>query len=289
MELGTLLSILGLIMSILGLLVTSFALADSTNFRLSAEKHPGTIAYWWVKFYDSFLRSVLSKKPPSAIESRKKRHEDASSSKQGSLPRVHDFIGVNEMISVRQSFCFSLDLTTRLSGFLLNRVAQPTLPFAFGQLCVLLGLFLGYASWRLSGNWFAGIMVIIFIILNGVLVWFALFRPGGFVHEMQKLYYRPFLLLNVDDRLISFESGWGRMAFRNSADIEFKSISGEFTLGIGFIQSTDEPPITIFSYHRFLEQRILNEAELIALCKRLNWLAEQARMFPKIAFDQIQV
>jgi hypothetical protein len=279
------------IAGLFGLLAYFLSLALNSHFRSEAAKHPQSFSFWYVKTFDALLNNTFyrpltrqpAKRPSTATGA-------LGSTNERYVESLHRLVGTEEMIDVRQSLSVSIDLTTRLPRFLLNVVAQPATPVAAaGAAGLMLAVATSIVVWNVSTSSLATVIALYSCIPYGGILWFVFARRGSFMREMQKLYYRRYLVLNIDDKVVYSESGWGRFVFQLTPGFSFVLVANEFTLGIGVTISKEGDAVDILTYHRFLEHLIMDEDGLRVLCRRLNHLVAQVQALPKIKYDEIQM
>jgi hypothetical protein len=105
--------------------------------------------------------------------------------------------------------------------------------------------------------------------------------------SLQKLYYQPYIIINIDSRVVFITGSWSKIVSRNTSDIKFDKISTDFTLGIS-MKSKGMSDVTVFCYPRILDDVMLNEPTIDNICTHLNELVQSARDLPKITFAQNQ-
>lgn len=261
-----------------------YQLARWDRLRTISANRPDMIQFWIVRFIDRLLEMTVLRSLFSASSTQKTaktgfRRSDTPSSPIRSL---HDFGEVEGVVSIRQSFSVTVDLSTSIPPFFLRWLGGTFfLPYLMGASVTLaVGGVLPIVV-LLENDLVRGIGGSI-CMLVGILVATVVANADA-LNTLRLINITPYWTLTIDDKFILSESTFGgRWAARNSPKFAFETITDRSVLGIG----TNMGRIA-FTFPRSFEAAIMDEAALQTLCTRLNSLADSARNLPAVAYDQI--
>jgi hypothetical protein len=279
-----------LVIATLGVVLwRGLSLATNSYLRAEVEKHPHSVAYWYIKLADRILKTTAF----SPVF--KQQHNEQSLEREAKTTRIsslHDFAGVSEAIFIRQSFSVSIDLTKKIPPFFI-RLGHP----GFAPL-LMLGLPLAFAILTFSLSMLADVEIskrdlfVIAVIVGPLIGWAlaaALFlREKSLLRILGAMYLNPHNVITIDDKVILAETTLTKSGFRNTSDLVFVPITGNFVKGVR-IDQLGKRSVELFVYPSLFEDAIMNDGELKLLCDRLNKLVSDARALPKVKYDEIRI
>jgi hypothetical protein len=288
------LAIISIVGFLFGVFWYLFSVAINSHLRTLAETHPGSILYWYIKLSDRILKAILLRRALwfSESETKPKQFQEAQPADDGVIRSLHDFADVAEMISIRQSFSVSIDLTQKIPPFLIKVIGNPVVGPAIVMISMLIMFMAGiyFLSPVATANTIAVLAAALAApMVIGLLIGRIVADPKGFFGVMRSIYFGPYFTINIDDTLIVFDSFGGRRAKRNTHDCCFVAVTGEFNKGLSFVECTGKPALEIFLYPTLIEDLIMNDHQLTVFCSRLNKLAAHARALPRKTYDEFQV
>lgn len=282
---------------VLGILSASvvfvFSACTNTFIRSRAEKNPQSIAFQIISIMDSVLEATIFR-PILVTNTKSANHGSPSSPGETKFVRnLHKLIGVESSVHVRQSFMLSLDVSGKLPKFY-TEYNGGAAAFALFSVLIIFACYAVAASFAVGSQ--SGEYVLIamaasllaataIIAVAGRLLW----ADGGLLNILQKLYFWPYLTIQLDNRSITVSSGWGRFISENTGDKKFDNVVSSLSRGLVMLSNIGERPTTIFSYPNFLGPFVMNDDELSALSARLNTLLDMARALPDLKYDELKI
>jgi hypothetical protein len=260
----------------------AYGLATNSHIRSRAEKRPYSITYLLVKFVDVILELTLFR--PIFAGVNKPQTIEKQASRETFLRSPHDLAGVQDMIDVRPSLSISIDFSRKLPEFYGKYFGNSGLLII--SACYLALIIIMMVSQYTSG-WLPTLLTLALSI--SVLFWFGnlVGSEGSLVSVLGKLYYWPYIIVNIDSKTVSVMGGWGRRVFENSSEFSFSVVEYGLTKGLCAGYTGTKKTATIFEYHQFLQPFVMTEEELLKLAQKLNTLLEKVRSMPAIRYDEV--
>lgn len=287
---------MSIVVVILGLIWASIAFlyveTQRAHIRKQAEENPKSVAYFLVSFFDYIQKKTIlreiSFKRITEQNNEKKIEEDK---KSPYISELHDFLGIEGIIEVRKSYSISIDITKKIPRKFIDLIGHPGNHLLLRQFLWGLSYFLIVTPvlmlLNVGAEYFylilaSGAFIVSLIVV--IRVPFSSHDNGSVILSLQKIYYQPYVLISIDNRMIQITSSWGKIAIKNAGEIYFADVAAKFTLGL-VLKTGEGEDITVLSYPRVLDDVILNGDELQELCNKLNLIIKEARKIPTVDTD----
>jgi hypothetical protein len=259
-----------------------FSAAQKSHVRARAEESKDTLAYWAVKISDEFYRQTIFRK----ISLPRKSDQTPGGATKGKsvyMHTLHDYINADDMIDIRQAFSVSLDLSKRVPARWLSFLGNPANQILAKSIiaCIAVALVAIPLSKYFSADKTVGILVALIIVASTpmIVIFSTIFlseKSDGVLGVFQRLYFKTYVLVNIDNRMIEISSPWSRTVARNEGDIHFETVAKDFGFQV-IMRSTGYIDTIIFMYPRVFGELILTESELQDFCSKLNALIHHVR------------
>ncbi len=270
------------ILSLLGLLWLVFEIGTNSYVRTRAEKSPESWTYLFISAFDQIMAATVFRPVNTVVRNTSPSSSNSGQSGLVPISSLHDSLGIETGISIRNSFSVSIDISGRIP----SRVWRV---YSLGTMIAILGGFFALVGISLSVS-FGQIQSTAFILFVSALLFFGAgmslvalsSSPTNFFGSVNALNRIRWAIIHIDKNLIHIVSGWTRVAVKNNAEVEFAhSDKGLMSALRVKFRNTDDY-ITIFAYPKFFEQYILSDHQLRVLAGKLNALVEQSRVETKI-------
>jgi hypothetical protein len=267
------------------------SLATNSYVRAEIEKHPHSIAYWYIKVADQILKATAFRPVFKQQHNELRLEREATTKRDRDISNLHDFAGVSETIFIRQSFSVSIDLSRKIPPFFIRQLGNPGFPIV-----LMLSLLVGFAIFTYLILMLADVgmdqsllVALITAFLVSVPLVIALYgSEKSLLRILGMMHLRPHNVIIIDDKIILAETMLTKSGFRNKSDLVFVPVTGAFVKGVRIDQG-GRNSTELFVYPSIFEDVIMNDGELMLLCDRLNKLVSDARALPKVKYDEIRV
>ena len=252
-----------------------FSQAQKSEARRIADMYPNSPIAFAVSFVDWFNKHTIYRRLSlKSFIPNKELHAPA-----GELIQLHDYLHIDALFAIRQSYTASIDISKRIDTQFLDvfgsQVVQLTIRYVIFFTIYAVVMISIYFIFNVSNS-----NMTIILSLAAMFVWgFATIDQAksmytdGVLGSLQKLRRQPFVVISIDNKMI-YISGWNNSIAKNDMSIQFEMLSKTFTLGITLKGKQEN---IILSYPRILNDVLPNESELSEICQSLNKLVLDMR------------